>query len=306
LEITAGPAAGRVIRVEPGKPLRVGRSIPSDCPLPADTFLSGQHFSIEYDGETIRLRDLKSTNGLFVNGTRVEAAILQIGDVITAGSSRFAVKEGRDTDPPLAPAPEAKPAVAPEATVDLRPAAAAPGLPPLQQEALKFLAMRQPLFALLDAAQDRRVLALLRESTHPYQCLYDGKGAEDLADFAPYLTELAPGSRLLPHLVHHGWANNWGVYLTSAQPFAEVRKHFRRFLMVETEDGKMHYFRFYDPRAFRSFVPRLTPQQTAEFFGPVQEYVSPGEDPRVALRYRFRDNRLSLNQELLLKEEVPQ
>lgn len=301
LEITAGPAAGRVIRVEPGKALRVGRSSPSDYPIPADTFLSSQHFSIENDGETIRLLDLKSTNGLFVNGTRVEAAILQIGDVISAGSSRFSVKEGRDTDP-SAPAAENKPAVAPETTVLIPPPASTAGLPPLQQEAVKFLAMRAPLFALLDAAQDRRVLDLLREQKHPFECLYEGKSAEDLANFAPYLTELAPGSTLLPQLVHHGWTKNWGVYLTSARPFAEVRKHFRRFLMVETEDGKMLYFRFYDPRAFRAFIPRFTPEQTAEFFGPVEEYLAPGEDPRIALRFRFRDNRLSSKQELLLKE----
>ena len=303
LEITAGPAAGRVIGVEPGKALRVGRSSQSDYAISSDSFLSSQHFSIENDGETIRLRDLKSTNGLFVNGVRVEAAILRIGDEISAGSSRFSVKEGRGTDPPPLAA-EDKPAVAPESTFILLPPAPAPGLSPLQQEALNFLARRQPLFALLDAAQDRRVLALLREQIHQFECLYEGKSAEDLANFAPYLTELAPGSKLLPELVRYGWANNWGVYVTSARPFAEVRKHFRRFLMVDTEDGKVLYFRFYDPRVLRAFLPRFTPEQTSDFFGPVEEYLAPGEDPQVALHFRFRENSLKCKQELLLKEDV--
>ena len=55
--------------------------------------------------------------------------------------------------------------------------------------------------------------------------------------------------------------------------------------MVLTEDGKTLYFRFYDPRVLRMFLPTCAPEQLAEFFGPVESFYVEDEDPARALRF---------------------
>src|SRR5262249_26873291 len=91
-------------------------------------------------------------------------------------------------------------------------------------------------FALLDAARDPKVLPLVRSSGEPHQSLYEGGQGELLADFAPYLVELSRSPGLLDTLLQQGWGRSWGLFLTSYQAFKEVRRHFRRFLLVRFED----------------------------------------------------------------------
>lgn len=130
----------------------------------------------------------------------------------------------------------------------------------------------QPLFAILDAARDPNILKLLLDSKEQFQSLYQGKQGEALVHFAPYLVRLPQPSPLIEKLVLNGWGKSWGVYLTCDQPFEAVRTHFRRFLMVKTEAGKHIYFRFYDPRVLRVFLPSCTVEQLNLFFGPVSNY----------------------------------
>jgi hypothetical protein len=152
-----------------------------------------------------------------------------------------------------------------------------------------------PLFALLDAARDPRVLELLRVARQPYQSLYEGPPAETLADFAPYLVDLSSPSPLLEILLAEGWGRSWGIYLTCRQSFLAVRKHFRRFLFVQMEDHKDHYFRFYDPRVLRSFLPVCTPEQVQQLFGPVAAFLV--EAAKSATLLRFTGRPLGLHKE---------
>jgi len=54
-----------------------------------DQAMSRQHAAIEYDGNTFRIRDLGSTNGIAVNGRVVQVAELTSGDSIEVGSQVF-------------------------------------------------------------------------------------------------------------------------------------------------------------------------------------------------------------------------
>ena len=55
----------------------------------------------------------------------------------------------------------------------------------------------RPLYAVLDAARDDRVLTVVRESVEEYRSLYEGIEGEALAHVAPYLVSPPKGSRLL-------------------------------------------------------------------------------------------------------------
>lgn len=91
LEVTTGPHTGHRIPLSLGVPIRIGRTAKADYVVSEDTFLSGAHFYVEWSGDQCIVRDLNSSNGTFLNGTRTSEASLRDGDVITAGQSSFAL-----------------------------------------------------------------------------------------------------------------------------------------------------------------------------------------------------------------------
>ena len=121
LRIVGGPGAGTEIPVT--QELLIGRSADGEGRLGDDPKLSRQHARIVPDGEgRLRIEDLGSTNGTWVNGQRVSAATVDAGDRVQLGSSTLDVVPGRDPTPAPAAAPPAPGAAPP-------PPAAAPPLP---------------------------------------------------------------------------------------------------------------------------------------------------------------------------------
>src|SRR5262249_33234382 len=114
---------------------------------------------------------------------------------------------------------------------------------------------------------------------------YEGPKGEAIAPQGPYLVSLPKASSFLAKLVKEGWGNSWGLFLTSAAPFADVRKHFRHFLEVRLPDNKVVLFRFYDPRVLRIFLPTCTREETAEFFGPIRSFLMEANVPDLLLRF---------------------
>ena len=63
----------------------IGRSVNNDVAL-NDTFLSGEHAMLQWDGQTWLLEDLESTNGTRLNGREVvQPTPLDYGDTIQVG-----------------------------------------------------------------------------------------------------------------------------------------------------------------------------------------------------------------------------
>lgn len=59
----------------------------------------------------------------------------------------------------------------------------------------------------------------------------------------------------------------------------ELISHLQGLLYVK-EDGEMkNRFRFYDPRVFNHWITNLAPVRLADFFGPVQQWISPDPNP---------------------------
>lgn len=72
-----------------GEPLSIGRSREADIPL-LDDKVSRVHCGIRLSDGEFYLKDLKSRNGVFVNGQRVDdTAKLKVGDRIQIGSTLF-------------------------------------------------------------------------------------------------------------------------------------------------------------------------------------------------------------------------
>jgi pSer/pThr/pTyr-binding forkhead associated (FHA) protein len=316
LEIRSGSNVGTKLPLAHGQPLRIGRTDKADQSFPDDKLMSSLHFAVEYGEKGCRLLDLNSSNGTFLNGARVKEATLANGDEIRAGNTVFVIRmlpdEALPATPPMsepsaAPKPEqgsATPVASPRLYGGLpsfparapqfdlppvapqqpssNPPASAPRQPRLQDLLGKDF---QPLYVLLDASREPSVLKVILKSKEEYQSLYEGAQGAQLAHFAPYLVRVPQKSALLDTLVHQAWSKSWGVFLTSDTPLKDLRTHFRHFLTVKLPDGQQVYFRYYDPRVLRLFLPTCLPEETNQFFGPVKHFLIEADDPATALHF---------------------
>jgi len=110
LEIKGGPFAGKRVAVMGGQTVSVGRTNRANFAIPHDTFMSGVHFAVEYGPRGCVLTDRKSSNGTFVNGTRVTQVPLNGGDEVRSGQTVFVVRVV-DDEPLLTGAKPFPPAV---------------------------------------------------------------------------------------------------------------------------------------------------------------------------------------------------
>jgi hypothetical protein len=75
-------------------PVTVGRGGQNDLVLTDDDFASARHARIEVRGDGVWVQDLDSTNGTYVNGTRVAGAQrLDAGDVLRVGATDLILEE---------------------------------------------------------------------------------------------------------------------------------------------------------------------------------------------------------------------
>lgn len=262
VEVRSGRLRGKKALIPPGGALRIGSTARADLVVPGDDQMSGVHFELAWDGARCRLQDQRSHRGTLLNGAEEPGAEVADGDWIRAGETDFMVYVEGAVPARTLPEPEDPEAAAARA-----------------EEALAALrAEEEPLFAVLDAARDGRVLELLRAAPEEHLSLYDGARGETFTEEAPYLVGLPRGSWLLDRLVQEGWGRSWGVYLTCRRPLAEVRRHLRRFLVVEVEETQEALlFRFYDPRVLRVFLPTCTPKQAETFLGEFQTFFVEGD-----------------------------
>lgn len=147
-------------------------------------------------------------------------------------------------------------------------------------------------FLLLDAARVDEYMDKAKELNATHQSLYKGSAEEDLADVSPYFFSYQKGSEFYNWYAENGWGDSWGLIVKSEFLFEETYRHFRKFLMIKTEDDQQLYFRFYDPRVLRIFLPTCDEKQLKEFFGPVEQFICEDEDPEFALVFSFEKNEL--------------
>ena len=65
------------------------------------------------------------------------------------------------------------------------------------------------------------------------------------------------------------WNKPFGFFFRSHATFDELLHHFRKFIYMPTYDGRLLYFRFYDPTVLEDYFDRLMyyPKKIATFWG---------------------------------------
>ncbi|MEE8550214.1 MAG: HD domain-containing phosphohydrolase [Gemmatimonadota bacterium] len=86
LVVRKGQQPGRRFTITPGARLTIGRGLECDIQLP-DKGVSRRHCGIESVGLELRVRDLDSANGTYINGRPVKVASLTPGGQLTLGQT---------------------------------------------------------------------------------------------------------------------------------------------------------------------------------------------------------------------------
>ena len=90
LDIVAGPAAGTGHMID--GTATVGRGRSADLVID-DPTVSREHASLSVEGMTLVIQDLGSSNGVLVNGSRIEdARRLGAGDLIQLGATEIKIR----------------------------------------------------------------------------------------------------------------------------------------------------------------------------------------------------------------------
>jgi len=148
------------------------------------------------------------------------------------------------------------------------------------------------LYGVVDAAQD---VELAFEAKCLYnqeiRTLFEGDVAPALADVAPYVVPIDPESEYLRNWTTRS-GSHAGILLGAPLDLDSIHAHLRKIFIVQDEEGQEFFFRYYDPRVLRSYLPSCTPEELAEFFGPIRFLVADAEAPQTYIRYSLEAGRL--------------
>ena len=143
------------------------------------------------------------------------------------------------------------------------------------------------VYAILDGASVPELPQALARFEVEADCLFRGELEPDMAQVAPYLVSVRFDDPFTDWLLQEGWGRHWGVFAISPVDLRQLRMHLRTFLKVYGPDLNPLYFRYYDPRVLRVYLPTCNARELRTVFGPVLRYVVEDEDPAGLLTFRL-------------------
>jgi len=155
------------------------------------------------------------------------------------------------------------------------------------------------LYAVVDAAQDYRLAVGARDILgEPLRPLFV-KAPHFMTRKGPYLVRIKCTNRYPEYM--QLWAECLGrnagiLFFSSAWP-KSLREHLRSIFKVYDDQGAMFYFRFYDPRVLRTYLPTCTIKECREFFGPIRSIFAEGPDPSQMNHYQVGQSAIHLEED---------
>lgn len=144
--------------------------------------------------------------------------------------------------------------------------------------------MGDRLYGVVDASRDKQLAyAAPRKYGQTIHWLFEEGSGSHMLDVAPYLVPIA----FRPKYPYEGsgyldmWAQrlgtNVGILLITPAATDALLSHLHGLFRVTDESDHRYYFRFYDPRVLRTYLPTCTAAEAGEFFGPIRRILCEGE-----------------------------
>jgi hypothetical protein len=161
-----------------------------------------------------------------------------------------------------------------------------------------------PLYAVLDAAREPEGPLAAHKAGLRVQSLYEGKLGDMLKSVAPHLIDFGVKSSFRDWWFGR-WGKSVGILVETPASLSEVRKHFRTLTIVRGEDRSRYYFRFYDPRVLRAFLPACSAEEAARFFGPITAIHCEGSGDDEVLTFTRGADGIEVKSQRLSGEAMP-
>lgn len=152
------------------------------------------------------------------------------------------------------------------------------------------------MFALIDLARSESHALQLSRQIERIDSLYRGAKGRELAEVAPCLLKIKGDNGSLSAFMTENGVRSTAILVTASASFETLYRHFRQFLIVRLQNGKRAYFRYYDPRVLRVFLPTCTPEQLQSFFGPVRVFWLAEEKSSTWLGFKFAESSLEITE----------
>jgi len=159
---------------------------------------------------------------------------------------------------------------------------------------------RSNLFAIIDSEKKEEVLRMFITSNVLYKSLFEGTIDERYWGESGFLVDCSSDASFFHWLTTNAWGESCCIYFASRVPFEKLFRHFQKFNRVYLEDDDVVYFRFYDPRVLRVYLPTCNKKEIETFFGDVDGFFLEDEDPRIIIT--FSRNQTPANEVLLTKK----
>lgn len=135
------------------------------------------------------------------------------------------------------------------------------------------------VYAIVDACQAPDLVSVAKTTFGQLpRMLFKGAAAAatEIETVAPFLISVDLKNDFIEQ-----WAAIWGsnaglLFISSAQP-RSIFRHLREIFVVKNESDQEYFFRFYDPRVLRAYLPTCTYQEIALFFGPLTSILIEGK-----------------------------
>jgi hypothetical protein len=150
-----------------------------------------------------------------------------------------------------------------------------------------FASPERSTYMLLDGAATRAILEHLYSDRARFTCLLTGELEPDMLEVAPYLVELKTGDPFTHWITASAFGNHWGIAFGSDRDLSSLARHFRQLLFVRDAEGDVLFFRYYDPRVFRVYLPTCHGEDLTPWFTPVDYYWVEAEGPDALLRFSY-------------------
>lgn len=139
------------------------------------------------------------------------------------------------------------------------------------------LSPNEHLYGIVDSAKDMD-LAFEAKCLYGREIvsLFQGDMAAAATTVAPYVVPIDPAGGYLQNWARR-WGKNAGILLTTSAQADILHAHLRGIFIAKNEQGQEYFFRFYDPRVLRGFLPTCQPEELREFFGPIVRFVADDE-----------------------------
>lgn len=259
----------------------------------ADPKVGPQHLRINVRDGHVTVSDIDSQLDSFLNGNLFSTSVLRDGDRLIIGKSEILVRielvDRVVAEAPPVPPPIENPldgihlyrfgdAVNGESHTAREPFWEPPAEPSkvagfAARRRREPMLLRDRVYGVIDAAQDIDFVADLKARGYQLTSLFVGPDAWQLLGVAPYLFVANPNAEALADWDQR-FAASIGVLIVSSAPVEQVFAHLRSIFIVQDESGGEFFFRFYDPRVLKTYLPTCTNDELSTVFGPIDAFIA--------------------------------